>query len=133
MKCLRLFLLAALCLAAGVARGEAVYGYDEPAAEEVTPHADEVIVGDEGVPGRADDGSLRLRAVVVGRLLRAQFASPADHIWDDYCCERHGRFGCFSGCCERSFGCGGPFHKDCCERGAAASRGCTCRTCTCRG
>jgi hypothetical protein len=122
MKCLRLLMIAALCLTAGVARGE-VYGYDEPAADAVTPHADEVIVGDEGVPAGAPMMDHYGYAPSWSGGCCERVASPADHIWDDYCCERHGVWGCWNhGCCERSFGCGGPFHKDCCEGGGCLSR-----------
>jgi hypothetical protein len=112
-----MLLFAALSLAASVVRAEVVYGYDEPAA--VTPHAEEVIVGDEGVPAGVPMTHDYGCAPSWSGGCCERVASPADHLWDDYCCERHsgwwGWHGC-GGCCGRSFGdCG--FQKDCHSQG----------------
>ncbi len=109
MKFLSLLTLLALCAAASVATAN-VYDYDMDAPSTFSSQ-EEVIIGEGEMPAPIAENYGPVPSWGGGCCERVP--SPNDHVWDNYCYEKHSGH-CGSGCCGRAFcGCG-PFQKGCC-------------------
>ena len=108
MKTVRMLLTIALLAVAGVAVAN---NYEIHVQDDVVIGEDNGVVAEQGVPAPSVESYGVMPSWSTGCCERQP--SKADHLWDNYCFEKH------SGCCKsRCFGktfCGtGPFAKDCC-------------------
>lgn len=108
MKTVRLMLTIALLAVAGVATASN-YDYNIHAQ-------DDVVIGEDATPAPSIDGYADESYGVMpswGTGCCERQPSKADHLWDNYCFEKHSGC-CKSHCCGKTY-CGtGPYSKGCC-------------------
>ena len=111
MKTVRLLLTIALLAVAGVATANN-YEYNIHLQDDVVIGEDAPVVTDQAVPAPSVESYGVMPSWATGCCERQP--SKADHLWDNYCFEKHSGCCKHRGCCGKTF-CGtSPFSKGCC-------------------